>query len=204
MWFARLTSNLDWETRYDNFKEALRLEAKMTVKDRYRLNMAASVLFAGELAVELGIVRYDMAPIRAWVISEIQKVREDAKVTKQSPSSIVSAYIAAHWSSTISSQADKLFASDVKGAAIVARVYEKDDVIIVTEAPFRRWCAANNHNIRSMSKELGPKIKSTTANIMAGIVGGENMTRQHVYKFTGLGIPVLQDQQPTEEKEENV
>jgi hypothetical protein len=203
VWLARLTENRDWEARFAAFKIQFRLDSGMTTKERIRLNGAAGILFAGELSYEMGLHRYDMAAMRKWLIAEIQKVQSDAKTTKQSPGSIVSAYIAAHTSATIFSQADKLFTSDLKGNQVLVRTYEKDNVIIVVESPFRKWCAANNHNVRGMIRELGPKMKPSMANVMKGIIGAPTHP-VHVIKFTGLGIPVLQDQQPTEEKEENV
>lgn len=172
-------------------------EGEIAGAERFWSAAAAAVIVAGEIALQLGLLSYDVVAIRRWVMDkQLPMMRGIVREEYSSPLGILTEYLESINGNTIivqKSSGQQMFGSSVTTmnkphGQLLAHFDTSERVIWVLKKGFKDYCVRVGANFLKVIEELSePKVD-------AGGHSNRIITNKHIRKVLGAGTEMAKAQ----------
>jgi hypothetical protein len=134
-------------------------EAGALGKERFWTQGVALAIYGLELAVELELIDFDVAPVKAWAIKEMARVRTNVAASQYDASEVISEYLSATYGEmlVVSKLAMGQAANKLPHGKLSARYEADTNTIWTITAPLAKWLADRHYNVERIRDELYAK-----------------------------------------------
>jgi hypothetical protein len=139
--------------------EELEREFQMQGQERFWSQAAALALYGGKLARAWGIIEFDPERVRAWLATEIKRMRGEIEAQRlaSSASVVLADYLNAHVGerlviSTLNKGLSPVFTRPTRA---LSQHYERDiKTMWIARKPLLEWLRSQHYNVNEIRREL--------------------------------------------------
>ncbi len=144
-WLKTLVSNpADMEARVHEMKLRIQRDIQLDPAARFRLNMMAAVLAAGELAYSLDMHMFDMDKLYAWAITQLTHAAAQAEASVTTPETQFADFMQEKQRHILWVKGETVPDFDIPNVDVVGRAEPDKQLLWVSTKTLQSWCVEQN------------------------------------------------------------